>query len=115
MSFNDDRADWGGDEGGECDEYELMLRAHVSRHKVPANDTKDESCASRERKRCRRDERREIRERSRSRESRDGYGRPPSPGRYPLPSSRLHHVNLGQGRALLIEAPNADPSLGTRV
>ena len=100
MSFNDECAHSGGDEGGECDEYELMLRAHVSHRRVPASDTKDESCASRERQRCRRDERREIRERSRSRESRDGYGRPPSPGRYPLPSSWLHHGNLGQGRAL---------------
>ena len=66
MSFND-CADWGGEEDVECDEYELMLRAHVSRRKV-AGDTKDESCGSgsRERKRCRHDERAEVQGCSRS-------------------------------------------------
>ena len=68
MSFNDECAHWGGDEGGECDEYELMLRAHVSRRKVPTGDTKDVSCGSgsRERKRCRQDERAEVQGCSRS-------------------------------------------------
>ena len=67
MSFND-CADRGGGEDGECDEYELMLRAHVSRRKVPTGDTKDVSCGSgsRERKRCRQDERAEVQGCSRS-------------------------------------------------
>ena len=53
-----------------------------------------------ERERPHREERKEIRERSRSRERGDGYRRPASPGRYSLSSSRHRNGNPRQGRAL---------------